>query len=112
MTEAVPDPPTWCAGPHARAAWQNAYAAVTRRMEWDSGFNSMLGQMAAFAATYVEDVREGRPAATIEEKRVCLRGFLASFLVIDADMVDATGTIRADGLDRDIAELCDVPVLQ
>jgi hypothetical protein len=81
-------------------------------MEWDSGFDSMLAQMAAFAATYVEDVREGRPTAAIEEKRLCVRGLMAEYMLIDADMIDAPGTIRPDGLDADIALLCDVPPLQ
>jgi hypothetical protein len=105
-------PPDWCTGPYARAAWQNVYVTVTRLMEWDSGFDSMLAQMAAFAATYVEDVREGRPTAAIEEKRLCVRGLMAEYMLIDADMIDAPGTIRPDGLDADIALLCDVPPLQ
>ncbi len=113
MTEAVPSPPDWCRGPYARAAWANGYVAVTRLMDWDTGFNSMLAQMSAFAATYVEDVREGRrPTAAIEEKRLCLRGLMAEYMLIDADMIDAPGTIRPDGLDADIALLCDVRPLQ
>jgi hypothetical protein len=59
--------------------------------------------MAAFAATYITDVREGRPAAAVEEKRQCVRSLMASFLLLDPDMIDAPGTIRADGLDRDVA---------
>jgi P27 family predicted phage terminase small subunit len=51
-------------------------------------------------------------ATEMEERRLCARGLMAEFLLIDADMVNASGTIRADGLDADIARLCDVPAHQ
>lgn len=117
MTE-VPDPPDWVRGSYALAAWQNGHRAVTRLAPWDSGFNGMLGQMAAFAAAYVRLCREAHerhPGFTdpdVEERRLCCRGLMSDYMLIDADDVGALGTIRADGLDRDIARLCDVPAIQ
>jgi hypothetical protein len=117
MTE-VPDPPDWCRGQHALNAWTNGYEAVTRRMAWDSGFEGMLAQMAMFAASYVRlcmEANERHPgliSLDVEERRRCARGLMADYMLLAPDMIGAPGTIRADGLDADIAALCDVSELQ
>jgi hypothetical protein len=107
-----PSPPAWCRGPYARSAWANGYAAVTRLMEWDEGFGSMLAQLAMFASAYVGAVHENRPATEMEERRLCARALMADYMLLDLEMVGVPGTIRADGMDRDVAALCDVPSLQ
>jgi hypothetical protein len=105
MIRDTPDPPDWCTGPYARAAWQNGYRAVIARMEWGEGFSGMLAQMAMFAQAYIRDIHENRPAPEMAERRECLRGLLADYLLIAPD-------IDAPELDAAIARLCDVPLLQ
>jgi hypothetical protein len=101
---------------------REASAACDRLIWWDSPVASMAGNMGMYAQSYVRLCRDAHEnylglatanqLAFIEEHRLACRGLLASFLLIDPEMVDAPGTIRPDGLDADIARLCDVPALQ
>jgi hypothetical protein len=105
--------PDWCRGQHATAVYGAALVAAERCeafIWWDSPVASLAANMAMFAQVYVQNRME-EPGEK-EAKRLVLRAFMADFLLLDHDMVDAPGTIRADGLDADVAALCDVPVLQ
>jgi hypothetical protein len=78
-------------------------------IHWDA---NLAGTLAMYAQCYIDAVREGRPAAELEEMRLAARGWLASFLLIDADEVDAPGTILPNGMDADIAAACGVRAIQ
>lgn len=111
-----PDPPEWLHGPHARAAWCNAFRLCAERCLWEPKYEIMLGVVAQSAATYVRFVHETAEldqvsdelAAALGRQRTITRELMVSFLLIEADAVDS-GELRPDGLDREIAALCDVP---
>jgi hypothetical protein len=115
-----PDPPYWLRGPYARAAFVNAYRAVTARVEWTGYFEDMAPHLAMCAAGYLrlhQDLIASPEPPTIEQKlhveeyRIVLREIMADFLLIPRAEVDG-GTLRGDGLDSDIAALCDIGGLQ
>jgi len=99
----------------------NAYQASVARGDWDPGFRSILGTLAGAAGGYVASVREmaelapgvarSELVAEVGEQRRAVRGLMAEFLLIEASAIDGGG-VRADGLDADIAALCDVPAVQ
>lgn len=117
----APEPPDWLTDPPARAAFVNGYRACVGRGIWDDSCRSGLGVLAQSAAIYVGLVRraaELRPEKVgddlrteISEYRRVVREYMVEFLLLDRLNV-AGGDLRADGLDADIARLCDVPTLQ
>lgn len=117
----APDPPDWLHGAPGRAAFVNAYQACVRRGQWDPGFTSALGILASVAGLYVALVREVAElapetvsddlAACVIEQRRAVREWMIEFLLLAPDAVDG-GTLRPDGLDSDIARLCDMVAVQ
>jgi hypothetical protein len=85
---------------------------VQRLHRWDGPVASQAAHLAMLAGAYVTGVRENYPPEELEAKRLVTRAMLAEFLLLDADMVEDTGTIRPDGMDHDIAAVCGVPSLQ
>jgi hypothetical protein len=116
-----PEPPDWLHGAAARAAFMNAYAACVARGVWDPGFTTMLQILAQAAAHYVQLVQEvaelspetvGDDLRTaVVTQRSLVREFMVEFLLLAPSEI-AGGTLRSDGLDVAIAELCDVPAVQ
>ena len=110
----MPSPePSWLHGPYAAAAYRaarEASAAAPALIWWDSPVAGIAANMAMYASSYVHAVHENRPTAALEEQRLTVRSLMASFLLLDADMVNVPGRIRPDGMDADIARLCDVPI--
>jgi hypothetical protein len=82
---------------------------------------SGLGALAKSAAIYIRLARAVAELApseisddlrqAIERQRTITRDFMAQFFLIDAGAVNDC-TFRPDGLDHDIAALCDVPAVQ
>jgi hypothetical protein len=117
----APEPPDHVEGVLERAAWVNAYGIAASRADWDAGFESGLAMLANTAAQYVRLVREGaerdgQPVAeelreTADQWRRITREWMAEYLLIEKVEISG-GTLRADGLDADIAALCDVPMVQ
>jgi hypothetical protein len=105
--------PDWCRGTLAQAVYGAALVAAERCeafIWWDGDVASLAAHMAMLAQVYVQNrLEEPREK---EAKRLVVRAFMADYMLLDHDMVDAPGTIRADGLDADVAALCDVPALQ
>lgn len=116
----TPEPPEWLS-PIGRVVFVNAFEACTKAGRWDPAYASMLSVLAAAAGDYVQLVREiaelpqekitadlrAAPAA----HRLVTRELMVEFLLLDPSEV-AGGTSRADGLDSDIAALCDFPAVQ
>jgi hypothetical protein len=99
-----------------RAAWFSGFRATITRTPWSEVYRSGLHCMAGSAQRYCRDVialRGARPsafaAAEIERGRVLARRWMSEFWLIPPDRIEAL-EMRADGLDRAIAELCKTPV--
>ncbi len=117
----TPDPPGEVESGLARAAWVNAYRGCIQKTDWDDGFISGLAVIASSAAQYVQIVRaatehDGQPVAeelreTAREWRIIVREWMAEYLLLAHADVHG-GELRPDGLDADIAALCDVPAVQ
>jgi hypothetical protein len=116
--------PDWLRGEYAQRAYSRGREAAedcAGLIWWDSEVAKMAANMAMYAASYIRRCQDAREhhglipedqLAELEAARLACRGWLAQFLLLDADMVDAPGTIRPDGLDADIARLCGVTALQ
>ncbi len=105
--------PDWCRGRYARAIYGAAVAAAERcpGLIWfDSEVAKMAANLAMLAQAYIQNPLE-EPEER-EAKRLVLRAMLADFLLLDADEVDAPGTILPNGMDADIAAACGVQAVQ
>jgi hypothetical protein len=116
----TPAPPATLLGPHARAAFLNGVQGRLQLGGWDDGFTGVLITLAQAAATYVRFARKAaegpvealdpEPHRRAAEWRQGCRELMAEFLILDPD--DDAGPLRADGLDEDIAKLCDIVPVQ
>ena len=116
-----PDPPEWLLGDYARAAFFNGCTRCSEMYEWKPLLVPMLVLLAEHASLYVQLVREiaENPPERISDEqrelvvefRLCTRELMAEDPLIDRAAVNA-GTLRADGLDSDIAALCDISPVQ
>ena len=119
--DGAPDVPPWLHRGPARSAFVNGYRACVLRNDWEPIYLGILGVLAASAGRHVQLQREMArfaPAtispelrATAAETRSVARRAMAEMLLIPKASVNG-GTIRPDGIDSDIAALCDVPAVQ
>jgi hypothetical protein len=119
--DGAPEMPPWLRGSEARAAFTNGYRACIVRGDWHEIYAAMLAVMANCAGLHVRLQREMAlldPAtispelrATAAETRAVARRAMAEMQMISKSAIER-GTIRADGIDADIAALCDVPGVQ
>ena len=101
-----------------RAAWSAGYSATMARTAWCETYRAALHAMAGSAQRYCREVlalRGARPSALaaveIERTRIIARKFMAEFWLIPHDRVE-TLELRADGLDREIAGVCKLQMVQ
>ena len=119
--DGAPDVPTWLPRGPARAAFVNGYRSCVLRNDWKPIYFGILGVLAAAAGRHVQlqrEMAELNPClitpeirATAAETRSVARRAMAEMLLIPMVAVNS-GTIRPDGLDSDIAAICDVPAIQ
>lgn len=119
--DGAPEVPAWLPRGPARAAFMNGYHACVLRNDWEPIYFGILGVLAAAAGRHVQLQREIAlldPAtispeiqAVAAETRSVARRAMAEMLIIERSEIDA-GSIRPDGIDADIATLCDVPRAQ
>ena len=116
-----PEVPRWLVGTPARAAFVNGYRSCVLRNDWEPIYFGILGVLAASAGRHVQLQREIAlldPAtisqeiqAVAAETRSVARRAMAEMFLLPKAAING-GTIRPDGLDTDIAALCDVPAVQ
>lgn len=119
--DGAPEVPEWLTGAEARRAFHNGHAACLARGDWHEIYASILAVMANCAAMHIRLQREMAildPAtispelrAVAAETRSVARRSMAEMLIIERSEIDG-GSIRPDGIDADIATLCDVPRVQ
>lgn len=98
----------------ACVAWRNAFAVVSSQ-DWAPPFEAMMGVLAACAARYCREASaiaagERRRPADIAETALLrweTRKFMAGFEIIKETKINIA-EIRPDGLDKDIAALCEI----
>jgi hypothetical protein len=94
-------------------AFRTCYAHSVAVGHWQTGYVVGASQLADCAVRYISwaeevarvDSREER--AKLEEYRHFVRDWMCDFYLIPLERA-RLGEMRADGLDRDIAELCGV----
>ena len=119
--DGAPEVPEWLTGAEARRAFHNGHAACLARGDWHEIYASILAVMANCAAMHIRLQREMAildPAtispelrAVAAETRSVARQAMAEMLLIPKAAING-GTIRPDGIDSDIAALCDVLAVQ
>ena len=119
--DGAPEVPAWLPRGPARAAFMNGYHACVLRNDWEPIYFGILGVLAAAAGRHVQLQREIAlldPAtispeiqAVAAETRSVARRAMAEMFLLPKAAING-GTIRPDGLDTDIAALCDVPAVQ
>ena len=119
--DGAPDVPPWLHRGPARSAFVNGYRACVLRNDWEPIYFGILGVLAAAAGRHVQlqrEIAELNPRritpeihAVAAETRSVARRAMAEMLLIPKAAING-GTIRPDGLDTDIAALCDVLAVQ
>ena len=119
--DGIPAVPDWLPGPEARRAFVNGYRACVQRNDWEPVYTGILGVLAAAAGRHIQLQREmavldpgsitPEIRALAAETRSVARRAMAAMLLIPETNIDG-GVIRPDGVDEDVARICDEPLVQ